>query len=486
MPQELISSRRVRLDETQARLSNLKQSIALLDWQRKELQDLMKQTDAEDSNDDVAVASAGAMEDKSAYYEDAEWRRLDIDVRTRRHGIDKQWQDRPRNLHGTPTTVTAATGFTYEEQMVFLDRQLDQSKKEKELLDAELKDQNKAFEELFTSAQTLIKENNALAHKRELFSAVRQRLDQKNMERNVPGSIDVLSRAFVPSTPDKDRRVVFTAMALCMSLGLSGGLAFLRSIKNQVIYAAKDMPHQMQSPLLGHIPATSTKRPPEEEVSLAMIESVRVVRTALLSRLNGQDCTTVLVTSAAAGTGKSSFTMMLGKSLARAGKKILLVDADFRKMTLSKRLNLADKSGFMESLRSKSVDKRHIFPTSTSGLSVMPAGAHDGDDLVFEEIANGAFKACVSQLRKQYNIILFDSSPILPVADAAILSSQVDGTIMVERELVSQRSNVVNALTRLSSAGGRLLGTVFIGSRSHEYHGYDYNYSYGYSTASES
>jgi tyrosine-protein kinase Etk/Wzc len=169
--------------------------------------------------------------------------------------------------------------------------------------------------------------------------------------------------------------------------------------------------------------------------------------------------------------------MMLGKSLAQAGKRVLIIDADFRKTTLTKRFNLPDKSGFLESLSSRMVDKRHIFPTETFGLSIMPAGKRSNDDTVFEETANGAFKTCISQLQKQYNIILLDSSPILPVADATILSSQVDGTIMVEREHISQRANVINALARLGSAGGRLLGTVFVGSSNNEGYKYDYHYS---------
>jgi receptor protein-tyrosine kinase len=70
--------------------------------------------------------------------------------------------------------------------------------------------------------------------------------------------------------------------------------------------------------------------------------------------------------------------------------------------------------------------------------------------------------------------MLLDSSPILPVADATILSGQVDGTIMVERELVSQRSNVIDALARLDSAGGRLMGTVFVGSGGSGKYGYGY------------
>ena len=178
--------------------------------------------------------------------------------------------------------------------------------------------------------------------------------------------------------------------------------------------------------------------------------------------------------------------MMLGKSLAQAGKKVLIIDADFRKITLTRRFNLPDKLGFLESLSSRSVDKRHIFPTETFGLSIMPAGKRSNDGAVFEETANGAFKSCIDQLSKQFNIILLDSSPILPVADAAILSSQVDGTIMVERELVSRRANVINALARLDSAGGRILGTVFVGSSSNGPYGYYYNDSYSYSRTSES
>ena len=61
----------------------------------------------------------------------------------------------------------------------------------------------------------------------------------------------------------------------------------------------------------------------------------------------------------------------------------------------------------------------------------MPVGKRGGGGAVFEETANGAFKAFIGKLRKQYNIILLDSSPLLPVADAAILSSQVYGTIIV-------------------------------------------------------
>jgi capsular exopolysaccharide synthesis family protein len=503
-PQELVSAQRVRLDETQASLSELQRSIAVSEWERKKLQDLIKQTITDDSND-----VPDGTEKQPKYHEDAEWRRLDITVRTHRHNIensllspnhpdairaakdmefaeellrqrkaqlDEQWRDRPKNEAGVPATITDTSGPGYEEELRTLEYQLARTKQEEKLLLAETEKQQADFQGLFESAQLLEKENNALLHKRKLFDTVRERLDQKNMERNVPGSIEVLTRASVSSKPYNDRRIVLTVMALLLGLGMGGGAAFLRASRDQTIYARKDIPHPMQVPFLGYIPVMRAKRSLGDEVSPAMIESVRIVRTGLLSRLDGQGSTTLLVTSAAAGTGKSTFTIMLGESLAQVGKKVLLIDADFRKITLTKRFGLSNKSGFIESMCCRSI-KRHLFRTEISGLSIMPAGKRGDDGAVFEEIANSAFKTCIGQLRKYYEIILLDSPPILSVADATILSNQVDGTILVERELVSRRTNVISALARLDSAGGRLLGTVFIGSDNLKDYGCNYHYN---------
>jgi capsular exopolysaccharide synthesis family protein len=507
IPWQLISDKKVRLDGTQASLNELLQSTAVLEWE-------IKQSITDDRNDvpnDAPVASTESMEKQPQYYEDVEWRKRDIDVRTLRHQIanslltpkhpdavraekdlkfveellrlreaqlDKQWRDELKNAVGVPITITGVSGPGYEEWLISLEHQLSRTKYEGQLLLEHFEKQQAEFGELIESAQLLDKENNALLHKRELFNKVRQRLDQKNMERNVPGSIEVLMGAFVPSRPYNDRRIVYTAMAVVFALGMGGGAAFLRAIRNQTIYTAKDMPHPMQVPFLGHIPVMRTRRSLDDEVSPNMIESIRFVRTALLSRLEGRNSTTVLVTSADVGTGKSAFTMQLGKSLAQAGRKVLMIDADLQKATLTRRLNLHGYSGFIQFLhRRSSIANPPIFPTETPGLSIVPAGRQDGNGAVFEEIANGAFNTCIGELRRQYNITLIDSSPILVMADATILASQVDGVIMVEREFVSQRANVIDALARLSSAGGHLLGTVFVGSQSRGKYGYSYHYN---------
>ena len=150
-------------------------------------------------------------------------------------------------------------------------------------------------------------------HKRKLFEAVRQRMDQKDMERNVPGSIEVSMGAFVPSQPYNDRRLVFTMMAIFMALGTALGTAYLFASKNQVIYTHKDIPLPMQIKYLGSLPSINLKRPIGKELGneikrkqFLLNESIRVIRTTLLSRLDEKHGVTILISSSAPGTGKSS------------------------------------------------------------------------------------------------------------------------------------------------------------------------------------
>ena len=509
MPQELISAKRVRLDETHALLSRLQQSIAVLEWE-------IAPAAIGDSND-TGTPLAGMVRERPPYHQDADWRTLDMNVRTMEHHIagtlygpnhperlklnreldfakelrqlreaqlDEQWDKRPTEMATLPG-ASAVAGLSEGNEALTIEHQLARAKREEQLLRGELEQQQAEFKTLFESAQLLQRENSLLRQKRDLFDAVRQRLEEKNVERNVPGAIEVLMRAYAPSEPAGDRRVVFTAMALFAGLGMGGGAAFLRASRNQSIYTPKDMPQPVQVPFLGYVPLIRTKNLPGkglfDEITqnrVLLTESIRFVRTALLSRLNGKSPTAVLITSAAAGTGKSSFTRILAKSMAQAGKRVLVIDADFHKVTLSKWFNLLDKPGFMDSLAHKTIDGRHIHATDTPGLSIMPAGQRGDNGGTVEEISNGAFKACMSQLSRQHNydIILLDSPPLLPVADSSILAGQVDGTILVERESLSQRADVADALARLISAGGRLLGTVFVGSGGSGHYGYAYNY----------
>jgi len=248
-PQELVSGKRLLLDEVQARLNDLRQRIAILEWEAR-------QANSNDSN--MAMAAAGMIEKQSKYYDDAEWRRLGANVRAIQHNIDtsllkpkhpdsvlaqkdlafakeslklrekqldEQWRDRPKNEDGAPITIADASDPNYVKAVI--EHQLARAKHEEQLLSQEYSRQQAEFKALFDNAQLLEKENNALRHKRELFDAVRERLDQKDMERNVPGPIEVGAPAFASTKPYKDRRIMFTAIALVLGLAIGLCARFL-------------------------------------------------------------------------------------------------------------------------------------------------------------------------------------------------------------------------------------------------------------------
>jgi uncharacterized protein involved in exopolysaccharide biosynthesis len=236
-PQERLSNKRLRLDEAQARLGELRDRITVLEWE-------MKQPGG--TSDSNSLVDPSQKQPK--YHEDAEWRKLDLDVRMAQHQIDKsvltpdypdragltkdlefakelrrlreqqldeQWNDRRKDVAGP------------EGGVIPVDRQLARAKVEEQLLRADLEKQTADFDDLFERAQALAKENAALQQKRELFDAVRQRLDQKNIERGVPGSIEILTGASVPSKPAQDYRIVFTAGAILLGLCAAGGTGVL-------------------------------------------------------------------------------------------------------------------------------------------------------------------------------------------------------------------------------------------------------------------
>jgi capsular exopolysaccharide synthesis family protein len=192
----------------------------------------------------------------------------------------------------------------------------------------------------------------------------------------------------------------------------------------------------------------------------------------------------VQITSAGPASGKTTLAVMLGRSLAQSGKRVLLVDADVRRPSLARHFAFEPSPGLMDVLADSTAEVRGIRVTSVPQLSVLTAGEWTRQE-DFELLANGALSSVLERWRREYDLILLDSSPLLGTADGVILSRQVDGTVLVVRERHCRREALVAALATLSAAGGKLLGTVFVGTRHAGMYGYGYGYAYEYETAPE-
>ena len=322
--------------------------------------------------------------------------------------------------------------------------------------------QKAEWERTFDQAQVLTRELAAIQQKKELWEAVRVRLEQRRMEEKVPGSIEVLARAVVASRAASDRRPILTAIALFLGLGLGVGTGFLRAYGNVTISRAEELSHSA-APFLGQLPEIDTKRGPPVLIHPAINEGTRMIRTALLQRMGNHHGRVVLITSANPGEGKTTVAVALARSLAHCGKRVLLVDADMRNPSLCQRLGMEHTGGLAIALTGKVDDSEVIIRTNVPRLSLLPGGSIY-DEIDPELMANGTFFKALRRWRKKYDVVLLDSSPVLPVADSRILSHEADGTILIARADRTYRTDVAEALASLKAAGGRLWGTVFVGS----------------------
>ncbi len=216
----------------------------------------------------------------------------------------------------------------------------------------------------------------------------------------------------------------------------------------------------------------------------AAAEAFRAARTAMLFFSNHTGAKTFLVSSPSAGDGKSTTVSNLAVSLAQSGKRVCLLDCDLRRPRQHKHFGVDLKPGLLDA-GEKAIDlDSAIKPTFQENLSIVTSGGHP--DNPGEFVVSPKFREVLSALRERFDIVLLDSPPLLPVADATSLSTQVDGVLLVFRI----RKGVVLASTKarelLDLVHARTLGVIVNGVDQNpyysEYGGYGYTgyNSYGY------
>jgi polysaccharide biosynthesis transport protein len=210
-------------------------------------------------------------------------------------------------------------------------------------------------------------------------------------------------------------------------------------------------------------------------------ESMDAARTLLLRDAVEGDLSVVMVTSAMSGEGKSTFAGHLATSLARAGRRTVLVDGDLRWPTLHKVVNEPQSPGFCEVLRGEAEVKDVIRPMS-DGLALIPAGTID--QRVLKILAGSGVDGFFAELKREFEFIVVDTSPILPVTDPLLIGQSVDAVIFSVRRDVSRFSKVESACQRLTMLGIPVIGAVIIGLDEGHY-GYKDHRRYQYASSGE-
>jgi len=254
------------------------------------------------------------------------------------------------------------------------------------------------------------------------------------------------------------------------------------------IMGADDVVDRLGWRLVGSIPDIPSKHRRLKNAGTAaskhwssmLTESVDATRAALLRTAATDGIRTVMITSAVAGEGKTSLSCHLATSLARAGRKTLLIDGDLRRPSVHKMFDLPVDPGFAGLLRGDLEDEAALRSTPAANLWIMPAGQCDAATL--QALSEGKIKPILERFKEQFDFVIIDTSPVLPVVDALEIGQHVDVAIFSLLRDVSRVPNVYAAYERMASLGIRIIGAVVNGVRQDRYgYAYRYYYAYGYS-----
>lgn len=187
-------------------------------------------------------------------------------------------------------------------------------------------------------------------------------------------------------------------------------------------------------------------------------EQFRTIRTNITFSMSDQDLKTILVTSSTPGEGKSTNAANIGVVFAQEGKRVLIVDADLRKPTLHHTFKVFNTVGLSSVLARREVFYNAIQETSVKGVSVIPSGPIPPNPA--ELLSSKTMEAFIIDVKKDYDIIIFDSPPLLAVADAQILSNKCDGTLLIVNSGNVEKEAVLKAKALLTAAQAKILGVV--------------------------
>lgn len=316
-----------------------------------------------------------------------------------------------------------------------------------------------------------------------LFASLTQKYEEFRLAEAMRlASARLVEPAVAPMQPVKPRKMLTLSFALMMGVILGLALASLKDHFDDSISSEHEISRTAGIVTLATVPEVGKDVP-----SLAMswssqslaAEAYRVLRANLRFSMVDSDIRTLLVTSSLPGEGKSTVSLNLAAAVAAEGRKVVLVEADLRRPTLEDKALIKSNMGLTEILvEQRDVDEA-LIPSNVKGLSLITSGQIPPNPS--ELLASNRMKQLLSELSKRFDLVVIDSPPLCPLADAAILSSIADATVLITSIGVSRRGALEHALALLENSRARVIGTVInrVSRGSGRYRrGYYYNYGY--------
>ena len=273
----------------------------------------------------------------------------------------------------------------------------------------------------------------------------------------------LLEEATPPDTPVAPKPLRNAILAFLAALVVGSAAAYARSALTDRYASAEEAAHDLGLPVLASVSRSS---PDTAEA----VEAFRVLRTSVSYALREHVGPVLMVTSATPGSGKTHISINMAQSFAAEGRRVILVDCDFRRPAVNKRLGIPIKPGMTDLVGGTGAQSPELaggrlplwslpVPGATEYLDVVPAGSSILDPAA--ALTTDRAAQVFDNISAQYDLSVIDSPPTLPVVDPLVLAHYADGVLFVVDGRKDRRSDVRRALETLRAVDAPVIGFVF-------------------------
>ncbi|TKD51876.1 GumC family protein [Sphingomonas baiyangensis] len=318
---------------------------------------------------------------------------------------------------------------------------------------------------------------------RALYDGLLQRFKEIGVAGGVGvNNISVVDPANVPQRPSSPRLLINLALALLVGLAIGGGLAFALEQMDEAIADPAEVERRLGLPLLGSVPKVEGIAPRDAllDRKSELVDAYLAIQTSLGFTTEHGVPRSLAVTSTRPAEGKSTTALSIATMLARAQRKVILVDGDMRSPSVHHLGGVDHDRGLSNFLAGQDDIAPLTFYMEDLGFTAMSAGPIPPN--AAELLTGHRLALLIARLLESYDHVVIDSPPVMGLADAPLIASRVEGVIYAVESHGIRSSMVKTALQRLAGANAHILGgvlTKFEARRGHSGYGYEYGYDYG-------
>ncbi len=298
--------------------------------------------------------------------------------------------------------------------------------------------------------------------------------------------LEFVTPAQAPTSPSSPKPVQDALLGLAAGLILGLAFAFLRESLDDALTSKEAAEQLSGAPVLAMVPMVAAWKKRDQPLVVSVshplspaAESYRSLRTSLQFARQERPLRTLVVTSPAAEEGKTSTVANLGAVFAQAGERVVLVSCDLRRPRLAEFFGLEEKTGLTTVLLGEQELADVVQPVAGhETLWLLGAGRVPANPA--ELLSSPATREVFAALRAEFDLVIIDSPPVLPVTDAAVLSKDCDGTLLVVAAGQTKRVDLRRAAEKLAQVNAPVVGTVLNEVTRQTGYGYGSGYGYGY------